>query len=607
MKKQVIMLLLVIGNMCHAQIKKWKEYKSVEKGYSVKYPDGWIADNGNPEVDVFKTNVNAKIDIAGVVTVVIHDLSNITLDRANLLNVTMNIIKGNHGMDVKCFNSKRSTFNGKEKWEIEYTYSITKKETAKVVMWMVEDAGKLYEVTFTGESLETGREVLGTFALMDGAPSKQGNTSPSSSNASQLGSIAPNAKYIEADEMRPFHDGFAIVQKGKLMGVINTNGDFVLPYGNYAVSIVNEPRFINGFMQVVQSSTDRNQIQRGGFLNRNGKLIWLADQQIFERPFSKNGKAIVRNGHYLVNNDKTLYYLVDSFGKRLGNIPDKEFLSLTGNMSLIGQHDELYPFQGYVANKSKWGYVSYEGKTAIPLQFDGAERFSDGLAAVCKLDEFGVKKWGYINTKGETVIPFVYTNKPSSFENGYALVEPKDKSEFMAAYIDKTNRIALKLPTKKADEYYRPIQPAFRNGYAIWKYVTSNGGGLPMYWDILGNQYSDGDLMKKYNAKFNHQDYLDTYEPNKATGEINGTKIYWAKRNNRKYEENVFAYIDLVKGTSGELPAAYLAMPEFDGAASLAFATYFLGRNAAGQPIYRKGYINEQGMFVIVMKEESKW
>ena len=60
--------------------------------------------------------------------------------------------------------------------------------------------------------------------------------------------------------------------------------------------------------------------------------------------------------------------------------------------------------------------------------------FSDGLAAVCK--KVGeVEKWGYIDVTGKVVIPFTYTKKPSSFSDGYALVENKNEEQF---YIDKT-------------------------------------------------------------------------------------------------------------------------------------------------------------------------
>jgi len=78
----------------------------------------------------------------------------------------------------------------------------------------------------------------------------------------------------------------------------------------------------------------------------------------------------------------------------------------------------------------KWGYCDWNKKIVIPIQYDGAGLFSEGLAAVMVNG-----KWGFINTKGEMVIPPVY-DIPSlslSFRNGLAPVKFNGKF----GYIDK--------------------------------------------------------------------------------------------------------------------------------------------------------------------------
>ena len=52
----------------------------------------------------------------------------------------------------------------------------------------------------------------------------------------------------------------------------------------------------------------------------------------------------------------------------------------------------------------------------IPFQFDRANSFSNGLAAV-EVDG----KWGYIDTSGEYVIPAIYDNISSFSQNLYVV------------------------------------------------------------------------------------------------------------------------------------------------------------------------------------------
>ncbi len=74
-----------------------------------------------------------------------------------------------------------------------------------------------------------------------------------------------------------------------------------------------------------------------------------------------------------------------------------------------------------VAIKGKWGYINRTGKTLIPFQFDDADNFYEGFAAV-KQDNL----WGFINPKGKWVIAPKYEKLIQPFQNGKALVQIKD-------------------------------------------------------------------------------------------------------------------------------------------------------------------------------------
>lgn len=68
-----------------------------------------------------------------------------------------------------------------------------------------------------------------------------------------------------------------------------------------------------------------------------------------------------------------------------------------------------------IVEGNKWGFINAKGQLVIRPQFDAAERFSDGLAAVLE-----GKLWFYINTKGKQVIPPRF-DKAGAFSEGYAL------------------------------------------------------------------------------------------------------------------------------------------------------------------------------------------
>jgi WG containing repeat len=69
------------------------------------------------------------------------------------------------------------------------------------------------------------------------------------------------------------------------------------------------------------------------------------------------------------------------------------------------------------------GYLNTKGEWSIKPQFDDADDFSEGLAAVNR----GAKchmggKWGYVDKEGDVALPFKYTFA-SQFKNGRACVE----------------------------------------------------------------------------------------------------------------------------------------------------------------------------------------
>jgi hypothetical protein len=74
--------------------------------------------------------------------------------------------------------------------------------------------------------------------------------------------------------------------------------------------------------------------------------------------------------------------------------------------------------QGLAAIKkgAKWGFIDKTGKLAIPANYDEAKEFTDGLAQVAIQ-----RKWGFINTKGETVVQPAF-DEADDFHDGLARI-----------------------------------------------------------------------------------------------------------------------------------------------------------------------------------------
>ena len=71
----------------------------------------------------------------------------------------------------------------------------------------------------------------------------------------------------------------------------------------------------------------------------------------------------------------------------------------------------------------KWGYIDKSGKFVIDPQFDYAEGFSEGLAAVRSGDE-KTGKWGFIDRSGKYAITPQWDHATPVFQEVFPLFEP---------------------------------------------------------------------------------------------------------------------------------------------------------------------------------------
>lgn len=127
--------------------------------------------------------------------------------------------------------------------------------------------------------------------------------------------------------------------------------------------------------------------------------------------------------------------------------------------------------------ENKWGYIDETGTYVIYPQFDEANEFSEGLAAVMNDDG-----WGYIDHAGKIIIPFQYESA-GYFSEGLAAVEIGDKF----GYIDATNNFVIQPQFDNAMK--------FVNGYAEvmiglkWYRIDKSGKNLGPTEDLIHQMY----------------------------------------------------------------------------------------------------------------------
>lgn len=373
-----------------------------------------------------------------------------------------------------------------------------------------------------------------------------------SSLFAQSGSISPNAKKIEFDEISPFQEGFAVMRKGTAFAIIDAKGDFFIPYGTYQQI---EDGFVNGLCRVSTKGKYEMQSQGAwGFIDKSGKLVIPCIYHA-TGPFDKAGFALVQ-----MPKTTNGYAFID----KKGNVIKTDY-----SITQYGYDVKT----GRCISREAGGICDRSGKLIAPLPMNDIKMYTGfvkGLSAVLKKNEYGEEKWGFIDTNGKTVIPFQFKYQPTSFVNGFTGVTPVDKSEFSYAYMDRKGNLRVKMESTS-----RPPYPFFENG------LTIHPDKPNLLIDTLGNIIDFGKLVKVSMPTINAEKV--------AVQSMDKTHI-------------VFSYYDKyytkqgVADRNGKvlIAPAFQRIKHFDQVSKLAWAEVSVNGK------YSYGYVNEQGVFVIV-------
>jgi len=186
--------------------------------------------------------------------------------------------------------------------------------------------------------------------------------------------------------------------------------------------------------------------------------------------------------------------LNDKFGciDRKGNI----VVQPTWNFILQGEKNK----QILVEKDSLYGFIDSKGQIIIKPQYQDADLFSEGLAAVGN-----GKKYGFINVKGDTVISFLFDETFMGFNNRLSDVTLNDS----CGYIDKQGKIVVPLK-------YETCYP-FMSAYA--QVETFDGDELLI--DKKGKTYEIGEISKKQRLWIPREVYSGSFTTSTGQGRKN--------------------------------------------------------------------------------------
>ncbi len=220
-----------------------------------------------------------------------------------------------------------------------------------------------------------------------------------------------------------FSRGIAAVNKASKWGFIDKTGDLIIPCQ---------------FEEVKQFGEEGCPVKLGGkwgFLSREGK--WILPNQFAHLSNFEYGMAVASyKKKYIENGGKIL---IDINGNKIIDLPDEWgwFKPVSDKLILIGTNS------GFPGGRT-YGFMSLDGNIVTPPQFytNSDYLFSTGVLSEGMLTVMNDKnQYGYVNEAGELTIPIQF-QYASPFKDGMAKVKKDgnfyfiDKKGNMTSYVE---------------------------------------------------------------------------------------------------------------------------------------------------------------------------
>lgn len=249
------------------------------------------------------------------------------------------------------------------------------------------------------------------------------------------------------DQVTPFRDGRAVVQRGGKWGFIDTDGRWV---GPPRYDWIDPGRFDEGPALVSAEGLY-------GYLDRNGVEVM---------PLSLEQATPFVGGFACIYEPQAF-----AFG-----LIDAEANPVSGY-----RYDACDPRfssdRARVSKDDRWGYVDTEGELVLPLRYDRAEPFSEGLALV---EEAGLRF--FIDPAGTRRIP-ANAEAAGSFHEGRAWIRYEvDK----VGFIDRNGRVVVQPVWRAVRDFDQGVAWVQDPVTARWGLVGKDGSTVlePTYEEV---------------------------------------------------------------------------------------------------------------------------
>lgn len=471
-------------------------------------------------------------------------------------------------------------------------YAQSGNKPLKDVINTVDSAGKKLKHVFSGKK----KKSESTQKEQKGGNAADNNNSDRGSVAGKAGSVSPNVKWVDDFQIGPFMGGTAILRKGEINMLISPLAEPMLPASKLQLGTLwSMTAPVRDFV-FCQDFQKKEQF----LVNRQGKKVvslTAAGLEICDIDCLEPG--------YICLRDKNYKYIAvaDTLG-RISKIStpalvECQMLHFSEGLLLAGQ---VTPGQQGQPSQIAYGFKNLQDQWAVKPAYISLEPFSEGLAIAGKKDMYGEIKYGFIDKQGNVVIPFQYSERPSPFKSGISFIKPPvtSTSDIRYAAINTKGEIVFTVTQKNAFKFPISVDLKFAsNGYffgsssvmdargntqEIKTFLAQRGITAPASTiDIV--MPSEKSSPYSYRVSKLAPDYFIYRITDRNAVQMYG--IYWMK-------------------TGKVIPPVFTTLHNFDPVSKLALAKIET-REGPKTKVVHDGYINEDGVFVILKKAASDW
>jgi hypothetical protein len=379
------------------------------------------------------------------------------------------------------------------------------------------------------------------------------------------------------------HDGFVQVRYNGKSGIINMNGDFVIPAEFTSLSQPCKNGFMIASKLLENANPEAWQFNDNGVINMHGEVVVPFEYATIGE-FNSQGIALAGKWSETQFNEwneaEMHYVLINKKGETVLDLGVYSVMSLWAAEA----DSDLLRISTTRNGLTQNGIINTNGEVIVPLIYDnmnlwwGGRFYSHELIGVSRND-----KWGFIDIKGNVVVPLEY-NHVSPFDNGFAyvwrdIITNQGWSESRVGVINSKGEFVIPLTDNYEDishfsEGFAAVLVGGRNS-SKWGYINISGDlVVPPMFDSANqflNGYAIANIGRWWDGDGDERMPVRHFILN-THGEVVG-----------EFESTGWYFVE----------AGFIVLSEDDG-------TF----NEWGSPIYKSGFVNLLGQTVVTPQYE---